>query len=162
MRRWFLSPKQNGSLSKNNHCKRKKLFLPDNYYINASTKILTLLNAIWIITSYFQGLKVRHETVRNLHISTKKNVWKIVSLSCLPQLCIKQITLLTIQECTVQFSFISNLITQHFYQKLSLVFSVTEFEFCARHLDSLKCSLCCIMLKTTNTPRHSTQSTSPT
>ena len=49
--------KPNGSLSKNNHFKRKNFFLPDNYYINASTKILALLNAYWIITSYFQGLK---------------------------------------------------------------------------------------------------------
>ena len=35
---WLLSPKQNGSLSKNTHCKRKNSFLPDNYCTNASTK----------------------------------------------------------------------------------------------------------------------------
>ena len=74
----------------------------------------------------------------------------------------RMITLLTIQKCTVQFSFISNLKTQHFHQKLSLVFSVTEFEFCTRHLDSPKCFLCCIMLKATTTQCHCTQSTSPT
>ena len=51
MRGWSLSPKQNGSLLKNNHRKRKNSFLPDNYYINASTKILALLNAYWI-TAY--------------------------------------------------------------------------------------------------------------
>lgn len=51
MRGWSLSPKQNGSLSKNNHCKRKNSFLPDNYDIDASTKILVLLNAYWTIST---------------------------------------------------------------------------------------------------------------